>query len=149
MTIEKIWESLDENFKEEPSWWATNIPTEAEIIEAENKLNLKFHNGYKNYLRKYGGGGPFCYNLYGLKYAGGMDKDNYTVVTNTNFYQQRQWPDIDRLYIISQDLSGNPIGIDPQGIVWLSDHDAGFEKVKLADNFEEFLYKLHTDTLYD
>ena len=61
----------------------------------------------------------------------------------------QKWPDIEDWYVISDDGRGNPIRIDPEGKVWLSDHDAGFEKVKLADNFEEFLHKLLTDTLYE
>lgn len=39
--------------------------------------------------------------------------------------------------------------ITPDGSVWLFDHDSGFEQVKLADSFEDFLHKLLTDTLYE
>ncbi len=49
----------------------------------------------------------------------------------------------------SDDGRGNPIGCKPDGYVWLSDHDAGFEQVKLADSFEEFLEKILDDRLYD
>lgn len=61
----------------------------------------------------------------------------------------QNWPDIDDWYIISDDGRGNPIGINPKGEVLLSDHDSGFEQIKLADDFEEFVYRLLTDTLYE
>lgn len=45
--------------------------------------------------------------------------------------------------------SGNAIYMDPDGKVWLSDHDAGFETILLANSFNEFLIKLYEDTLFD
>jgi len=72
------------------------------------------------------------------------------VLNVTKFYKAVQgWPSIEDWYIVSDDGFGNPIGIDPKGKVWLSDHDSGFEKVKLADSFDEFLYKVLTETLYE
>jgi len=78
-----------------------------------------------------------------------MGDNFYSVVDLTNFYRNQHWPYIGEWYVVSDDFDGNPIGIDPDGKVWLLDHDSGFEKVKLADSFEEFLYKLLTDTLYE
>ena len=146
--ISTIWSFLDQQFEEEPTWKATELPTEEEINKAEDELAVKFHTDYLKYLRKYGGGSAFAYDIYGLKPTRNMTK-NYSVVSNTNFYRSQNWPDIKNWYIISDDGRGNPIGIDPEGKVWLSDHDSGFELIKLADSFEEFLYKLHTDTLYE
>lgn len=121
-----------------------------EICKAEFELKLPFNPGYKEFLELYGGGVVGSYFVYGLKKQISMGNDLWSVVQNTNFYKiTQQWPGIDDWYIISDDGRGNPIGCKPDGSVWLSDHDAGFEQVKLADSFEDFLYKLLTDTLYD
>jgi hypothetical protein len=128
-----IWNFLDQQFQEEPTWKAEEVPTKEEIGKAEDELKLKFHADYLKYLYKYGGGSAFAYDIYGLKPTKSMTK-NYSVVSNTNFYRSQNWPNIESWYIISDDGFGNPIGI---------------EQLKLADSFEEFLYKLYTDTLYE
>lgn len=120
-----------------------------EILDAQEKLKVKFHPDFIDFLLKYGGGIVGSYYVYGLKKISLMGSELWSVIQNTQFYKETQkWPGIGDWYIISEDGSGNPIGIDPEGKVWVSDHDNDFEKVKLANNFEEFLYRLLTDTLY-
>lgn len=120
------------------------------IEQYEKNLNLVFSKEYKEFLKQYGSGIVDSFYIHGSPsnlFMGGILK---SVVDKTNFYKHDQkWPDIDDWYIISDDGRGNPIGCKPDGSVWLSDHDAGFEQVKLAENFEEFLHKLLTDTLYE
>ena len=124
--------------------------SEKEISQEEEKLNLLFSLKYKEFLLKYGGGIVANLYIYGLKKISLMSDNLWSVVQNTKFYKETQkWPGIDDWYIISDDGRGNPIGCKPDGSVWLSDHDAGFEQVKLADDFEQFLEKLLSDTLYD
>jgi hypothetical protein len=121
-----------------------------EIENAQEELNLKFDNDYVFFVLKYGGGIVGSFYIYGLKKISLMGDELWSVIQNTIFYKNKQkWPDIDDWYIISDDGRGNPIGCKPDGSVWVSDHDAGFEQVKLADDFELFLHKLLTDTLYD
>jgi len=121
-----------------------------EVQNAEQELRVNFCNHYKQFVLLYGGANLEGNFIYGLKKQRSMGKDFWSVIQNTKFYKDTQkWPGIEDWYVVSDDGRGNPIGIDPEGKVWLSDHDAGFEKVKLADNFEEFLHKLLTDTLYD
>ncbi len=147
--MSSIWNDLDSEVKTDPGLMAGYVPEE-EIKEAQKQLNLNFDNSYTKFILHYGGGIVGSHFIYGLKKQSNMGNTLTSVLTATKFYKEEQeWPDIEDWYIVSDDGKGNPIGIDPQGIVWLSDHDAGFEKVKLAVNFEEFLYKLHTDTLYD
>lgn len=119
-----------------------------EIENAEKELKIKFAPDYKAFLKKYGGGAFEGNYIFGLRRINSMDSELWSVIQNTNFYRSQKWPGIENWYIVSDDGRGNPIGIDPDSKVWLSDHDAGFEQIKLADSFEEFLYKLHTDTLY-
>ncbi|WP_010298750.1 SMI1/KNR4 family protein [Candidatus Odyssella thessalonicensis] len=120
-----------------------------EITAAQEQLKLKFHKEFVDFLLKYGGGIVGSYYIYGLKRIPLMGNELWSVTQNTDFYKDKQqWPGIEEWYVISEDGLGNPIGIDPEGKVWVSDHDADFEKTKLADNFEEFLDKILSNTLY-
>ena len=125
--------------------------TEKDIKKTEITLGLLFCEGYKNLLMIYDSVDLPGHTIYGLKPLSDMIGSSVeNVINNTKFYKETQkWPGIDDWYIVSDDGRGNPIGVNPRGEVWLSDHDSGFEQVKLADNFEEFLYKLLTDTLYE
>jgi hypothetical protein len=146
---EGIWEALAKDFEEFPEGQCGSVDGK-EIIEAEKFLNVYFSQGYKRFLRMYGGASVPGHYIYGLRRQINMGERSWSVIHRTDFYKNVQkWPDIEDWYIVSDDGSGNPIGIDPEGRVWLSDHNSGFEKVKLADSFEEFLYRLYTETLYE
>lgn len=146
-----IWDLL-ENERKRDSVGLFGIPVKEDNIiqEAQQILGLAFTNSYIEFLKKFGGymgDGHIVYGLIPLCEKGYLSE---TIIEKTNFFKEYQkWPNIESWYVISDDGSGNPIGIDPEGKVWLSDHDAGFEQIKLADSFEEFLYKLHTETLYE
>lgn len=144
----KYSKSLSLYYRENPEDSGGKV-TEGEIVHAELKLNKSFSVDYRLYLKKYGGGAFMDCYISGLKKPESMQMKLPDVIEKTKFYKDQDWPGIDDWYIVSDDGFGNPIGIDPDGKVWLSDHDSGFEKVKLADSFEEFLYKLLTDTLYE
>lgn len=147
--MNNIWASIHEYQKENPEDFAMGSTAE-EIEQAEKNLNVHFSNQYKNFILNYGAAGIEAYFIHGFSHLPLMDKHCWTVTQKTLFYKQTQkWPKIDDWYIISDDGRGNPIGCKPDGSIWLSDHDAGFEQVKLADNFEEFIHKLLTDTLYE
>lgn len=141
---------LEEYFDEDRSDYFCEGVSDQEIINAQNEIDLIFSSPYIVFLKKYGGAMIKGDLIYGLRYQIDMDDNCWSVMDNTKFYKETQkWPDIHDWYIVSDDGSGNPIGVNPKGEVWLSDHDSGFEQIKLADNFEEFLYKLLTDTLYE
>jgi hypothetical protein len=123
---------------------------EEEIQKSEKSLNCKFSDQYRNFLSTYGAGLFPGQAIHGLRKTLLMSDSIWSVVNKTNFYKvTQQWPGIEDWYIISDDGRGNPIGCKPDGSVWLSDHDAGFEQIKLANSFEEFLEKILDDTLYD
>lgn len=120
------------------------------ISNAESKLNLTFSKDYKKFLQLYDSAFFEGFIVYGLIKQPGMSDNLYSVVQNTKFYKEQQkWPGIDDWYIISDDGFGNPIGIDKEGKVWLSDHDSNFEHIKIADSFEEFLEKLIDETVFE
>lgn len=144
------WKKLKNYFVDDREDYYAVPAAEENIKTAENILELKFSDSYKKFLSLYGGAMISGDLVYGLSYQVDMDKDTWSVVDKTKFYKEVQkWPGIEDWYIISDDGRGNPIGVDPAGKVWLSDHDSNFEKVKLADNFEEFLEKLLNDSLYE
>jgi len=120
------------------------------IQDAEKKLGVHFSESFIAFLKKFGGALLEGHVIYGLISSDQSSFLSETIIERTKFFKETQkWPDIENWYIVSDDGSGNPIGVDPEGKVWLSDHDAGFEQIKLADSFEEFLYKLYTETLYE
>ena len=146
-----IWEMLEEYFSQDRSDYFCEGAKELEIVDAEKKLGLVFSQGYKKLLSLYDSVDLPGYTIYGTKPLPDSNGGELeTVIDNTNFYKNTQkWPGIEDWYVISDDGSGNPIGMNPKGEVWLSDHDSAFEHIKLADNFEEFVYRLLTDTLYE
>jgi hypothetical protein len=149
MKNNNLWKRIEEEFLKYPEDFGTSA-SEHLVNKAEDKLNLSFSDGYKNFVLKYGSGILPGHIIYGLIPLDVMGTICTNVMDKTNFYKLTQkWPDIGDWYVISDDGSGNPIGCKPDGSIWLSDHDAGFEQVKLADNFEEFLEKLLNDTLYE
>ena len=145
-----VWEMLKEEFDQYPSDMGGSIKDIKEIFKAEELLSLKFSSFYKKFLMLYGSAIFDGFFVYGLRKQRSMDDSLWSVMDQTNFYKNTQnWPGIDDWYIVSDDGRGNPIGINPKGEVWLSDHDSQFEHIKLADDFEDFIYKLLTDTLYE
>lgn len=148
MNKKDAWDLLSKDYANYPEDFGG--PVKAEIIsDAEDQLGLDFSTSFKYFLSIYGSAilsGHIIYGLIPIDYMGAPINN---LIKKTEFYRAQNWPDIEDWYIVSDDGFGNPIGIDPEGKVWLSDHDSGFEKVKLADSFEEFLYKVLTDTLYE
>jgi len=143
----EIWRMLELKYEENHDLIAGPV-CEENIQRAELDLGVKFCNDYKHFVEIYGGAIVGSKLLYGLKKHSFMGEELSDVVKITKFYRDQNWPETDKWYIVSDDFDGNPIGIDKEGRAWLSDHDCGFELVKLADSFEELLYRLHTDTLF-
>ena len=145
-----VWGLLDCYFTDNPRDKATSVHSEA-ITAAEKVLNIKFSEPYKKFLLIYGGGGIGPIDIYGLSKSDLAPIDSWSVIENTQYYWREKWPGVENWYIVGDDDNGNPFGIDKDGVVWISDHDAyeGEEVEKVADNFEEFLYKLVTETLWD
>jgi hypothetical protein len=149
MKTDVIWAKLNEHFNKYPQARGGGV-SDQNIRMAEEQLKVVFAKSYKTFLHVYGGGCVADLYVYGLSKAEIMAPKLFSVIQNTDFYKKEQkWPDIDDWYIISDDGRGNPIGCKPDGSVWLSDHDAGFEQEKLADSFEEFLEKLLDNKLYE
>lgn len=109
-----------------------------ELSKAEKVLGVKFVDDYKEFVQKYGGAvvGPFP--IYGLRHAGPMDDNLWSVVDVTMRYRNEGWPETQKLYIVSSDHADNPIAITKDGRMVSYDHDFG-GMVDIAESFECFV----------
>jgi hypothetical protein len=131
------WTTLERQFKESPIMRATPA-TDREIGGAQRQLGCSFHEDYVDFLLRYGGAMVGSYPIFGIHRAHVMGKNFYSVVDVTRRFRDDRWPGTSDWYVISMDGSGNPIGVDVHGRVWISDHDQGNISL-LAPNFETFL----------
>ena len=132
-----VWDELEREFARFPVMVACGVSEDA-VNAAEVQIGCIFDASYRQFLRRYGGGlvgdGP----ILGLACAEAMGNDLWSVVETTERFRRDKWPGADAWYIVSVDGAGNPVGVDKQGVVWLSDHDA-HEIVRIASSFQEFL----------
>lgn len=126
---------LEALFAESPILVAEGVDG-GEIEATEKEMGASFDPDYRWFLRRYGGAMVRSLPVYGLRWSEVMAET--TVVEVTNSYRKRGWKLTEKLVVISEDGSGNPIGIAKDGRVWISDHDVGTDTV-IADSFEDFL----------
>ena len=131
------WAQLEKQFEEFPFMKATPV-SEEEVNSIEASLGVRFDSDYKQFVLKYGGAvvGPFP--IYGLRQAGPMDEEFWSVYNVTMHYRKEHWPGTQDWYVVSSDHSDNPVGITPEGKVISYDHDYG-EMVDVAESFEDYL----------
>jgi hypothetical protein len=129
---------LNAHFAEAPEVLRGSPASDDAIAEAQQQLNCRFEPDYIEFLRLFGCGVVGPYPIYGLGAAPDAMGDDDRVVEQTTNFRQQQWPGIAGWYIVSTDGRGNPIGLGPDGLVRLSDHDVGDVPV-LAQSFDEFL----------
>ncbi|EJL28107.1 SMI1/KNR4 family protein [Brevibacillus sp. BC25] len=111
--------------------------SQEEIAEAQQQLNVNFHEDYVHFIRTFGG--AFA-GLAVYAFSNGSSLGNETVVDLTlGFREQFMEPPFAEVlqtsYVISMDGSGDPILINPAGKVFICYHDTGEIKL-LADSFE-------------
>jgi hypothetical protein len=133
----ETWEALDQMFREYPILRAESVGFD-EIVTAERKLGVPIPDDYKEFIHRYGGAivGPF--RIFGLPKAEPMGNGEGSFLKITEAFRQQGWPGVEKWAVISMDHSGNPIGLDADGKIWISDHDAGAVQV-IANTFESYL----------
>lgn len=67
--------------------------------------------------------------------------ENIDVVELTKRFREDGWASSESSYVISMDISGNPIMIGSDGVVFTYDHAAGKQRV-ISGSFIEFLKEL-------
>lgn len=122
-------------FAESPILVAEGVD-DAEIDAAEKAIGASFVPDYRWFLRQHGGAMVKSLPVYGLRWSKVMAET--TVVEVTQWFRKQGWKLTDQLVVISEDGSGNPIGIAKDGRVWISDLDVGADTV-MAGSFEDFL----------
>lgn len=114
--------------------------TPKEIVKAEEELQIKLDDDYKEFIKRFGG-----------SYAGiaihafstGASLGNETIIHLTNWCREsfegdEFSPEINKSLIFSDDGSGNPIAINANGEVVIYYHDSGDKEV-LSKSFGSFV----------
>jgi hypothetical protein len=131
-------ERLDREFRELPMMQASSTPTAPEVIQAERIVGVPFSADYQLFLTRYGGAMIGAYPIFGLRPVEVMGDERWSVVSVTKEYRDKRVPGTENWAIISEDQSGNPIGMDGDGVIWIHDHDFG-SVLELAPSFEVYL----------
>lgn len=134
---DETWQALEDLFSRTPILKAEGVESH-EIADAEREVGLALAEDYKEFIRRYGGAivGPF--RVFGLRRAVPMGRNEASFVEVTRTFRQQHWPGVEKWAVISMDHAGNPIGIDEEGIIWVSDHEARAVQA-IAANFEDYL----------
>jgi hypothetical protein len=135
----ETWQILDSIFSRTPILKSEKVEFE-EIAVAEREVGIVLADDYKEFIHRYGGAivGPF--RVFGLRKAVPMGRNQESFVVVTHSFRQQRWPGVNKWAIISSDHAGNPIGLDAEGRVWISDHDASAVQA-IATSFESYLRK--------
>lgn len=106
--------------------------TEAELDAAERELGMALPADYRAFLLHLGG----CYagvSVHGLRNSGLLGRESMVELTRDFLADGSPLPQ--PCCVFSDDGSGNPMYLLPDGSAWLFDHDNG-EHVKLADSLQ-------------
>lgn len=123
---------------EAPILRAVDLPSEAEIVQAEREIGVPFPEDYWQFLLRYGGAMVGSRPVFGLRPVEVMGVDHWSVQDVTRHYRSHGVPGTDQWVVLSEDQAGNPIGIDSSGVVWIHDHDFG-GLAHLAKDFENYI----------
>lgn len=134
---DETWQILDDFFSRTPILKAEEVEFD-EIAVAEREVGIVLADDYKEFIHRYGGAivGPF--RVFGLRKAIPMGRNEGSFVEITKSFRQQQWLGVEDWAIISTDHAGNPVGLDAEGKVWISDHDARAVQ-SIATDFETYL----------
>ncbi|NQX71684.1 SMI1/KNR4 family protein [Paenibacillus alba] len=114
--------------------------SQEEIANAQQSLNVNFHEDYVHFIRTFGGAYA---GLAVYAFSNGSSLGNETVVDLTlgarEQFKELPFAEVLRTsYVISMDGSGDPIIINEAGNVLICYHDIG-EIELLADSFEALI----------
>ncbi|MGM1047684.1 MAG: SMI1/KNR4 family protein [Bacillota bacterium] len=117
------------------------IPSsQEEIVKAEQRLNVNFHEDYIHFIKTFGGAYA---GLAIHAFSNGSSLGNESVIDLTLGFREQfkglPFAEVLRTsYVISMDGSGDPIIINQAGKVFICYHDTGEIKL-LADSFEKMI----------
>jgi hypothetical protein len=111
-----------------------------QIRNAEAELGVTLGADYREFIQTFGGAyAGLCIHAFSNGSAMGRE----TVVDLTRMGRRLLnhmglFPEINSCYVISDDGSGNPIALCPNGEVWLFDHDTEL-KTRLAASLAQLI----------
>ena len=135
----ETWQLLEAQFETHPVMKSAAVPYE-EIDEAAQAFGATLPSGYREFIHRYGGAHVGSYSIYGIGASETMGINESSVFEVTTRYREDEWPGVEDWLIISTDLSGNPVGMDIDGKIWISDHDHRCID-QLSEDFEGFIRK--------
>jgi cell wall assembly regulator SMI1 len=140
MINEDIWQLLENLYEQFPDLKCSNA-TDAQICLAEENLNLKFSDFYRYFLKNHEVSSISGVDINTLNKPKTDSSYTSVVEATIKFNQSKRYPGNDNYYIISNNYNGEILGANPRGEICILSHDTD-KKVKVAENFEEFLSKL-------
>ena len=130
-----------EAHRSDPDWAEVLRPigppvTETEIDEASRELGLYFPRAYRDFLLRFGGISVGGEHIHGLRRT---EINPCLMIDITNHYRALSWPHAEQWIVVSEDVSGSPVGIAPDGRVLCSCEDKCYEIEEWGKSFEDFL----------
>ena len=102
------------------------------------QLGVPLSEDYREFVARFGGGHAGSLPVAGLRRWEAAADLEWNVVELTKWFRSDRWPGTELWVVFSNDGFGNPIGLDADGRVWVSDHDCR-ECVCLEATFEDWL----------
>jgi len=133
----ETWDAIETMFSRFPIMKAEGV----EMIEIDAvcaQFGIPLPSDYREFIHRYGGAVVGPYPIFGLRRAEPMAINEGSVVDVTRRFRQKSWVGTEAWLVFSIDHAGNPVGLDRDGKVWISDHDARAVQL-IANSFEDYL----------
>jgi hypothetical protein len=121
-----------------PDAYAGQCVARDEVDAAADRLGVPFPSDYREFVTRFGGGHAGSLAVAGLRCWAFAGNGEWSVVELTERHRRAGWPGTEAWVVFSGDGFGNPVGLDADGRVWLSDHNSR-ECVCLETTFEDWL----------
>lgn len=111
-----------------------------EIKAAEEKLNVTFHTGYKDFIKRFGGAYAGM-SIHAFSNGSSLGKETLVELTlsaRESYAGDERATELSKSYVISLTATGDPVIINPAGEVVVLYHDSD-EREVLAASFEALL----------
>ncbi len=133
----ETWNLIEEFFADSPTLKAE--PVSYKVIDEEFSQNsFTIPSDYREFIHRYGGAILGAYSVYGIGSCKLMGNDSDSVFKVTDSFKVQGWPGVEGWLVVSVDSAGNPVGMDTDGKIWVSDAVHGCID-ELADSFEEYV----------
>jgi hypothetical protein len=119
---------------------------DGEIKAAEEKLNVKFHDDYKDFIKRFGGAYAGL-DIHAFSNGSSLGKETVVELTlefRESYAGDARAVELNKSYVIAITCTGDPIIINPVGEVVALYHDSD-EREVLAASLEELLQDIFVE----